>query len=160
MLSLFYCDMWVLHHNLRFGYEYVFFYMHEEVSYPIVQSLIQFGCYSSYLRMTKFGCREHWMLMISRGLFLIWYSIKSPAWADFTQLFFQQYWVLVKSDALRVVKHDSLVSPPFESVIHSKWVKNSLKLTIIRFFRFAIHEVISESCDTIQEFQDLDRSSM
>ena len=46
------------------------------------------------------------------------------------------------------MKHDSLVSSPFEFAICSKWFKNSLKPTIIHFFQFAIHKAIIEPCDT------------
>ena len=45
-----------------------------------------------------------------------------------------------------LVKHNLLLSLPFEFAAYSKWFKNSLKLTIIHFFRFTIHEAINESC--------------
>ena len=48
----------------------------------------------------------------------------------------------------RSVKHNSLISLPFEFSIRSKWFNDSLKLTIICFFRFVIREAFNESCDT------------
>ena len=46
------------------------------------------------------------------------------------------------------MKHNSVDSLLFGFAIRLKWFKNSLNLTIVYFFRFAIHKAISKSRDT------------
>ena len=42
--------------------------------------------------------------------------------------------IVLISSKLETVKHNFLVSLPFKFAIRSKWLKNSLKPTIIHFF--------------------------